>query len=555
MSAPPDSHVEPVASAESPTVRADGVIVPEATDTTATTTDAPPPPTRRPSNARNVLANWAAQLVTVISGFFLPRLISDHMGPAQLGVWDFGWSMGNLITLTQFGIGSNTVYHAARYQATGEWDKLNRILSSTLSLIFISISFGVVVTIGVMSVAPYIMKAETPELVRSAQWMIAAMGCVMAFKMLNHVYGGMIVAAHRFDIVTRVEIACDVAMVCMFLVAVLAGWGLKPMAVCIAGRHLAELLGKQWIAHRMFPRLRLRPNLRDRSDFKELLGYGGKTVAEAVSSIVLNQIMLAMVMGFCGAVKVAQFSRPIALLRNVSRFVLGYARLLVPQAAEIHGRGDQRRMAQLLIESARVSLYLVLPMVVLFFVMGGPLMHVWMGKGYDDPWLLGIFTLGYLPFFVQRSTWHILMGVGSHGSASLVSLLSVAASILLGLLFLGVFQMGIHAAAWAVVAPMLIVNVWFFPRAGCKVAGISLSRYYIEGYLPALPVVVPYAIVLVLVRLFVHHSPLVELLTGLVLSGLALAIMYWRYVLNDSHKERVLSRFGRWSGRGAAGPA
>ena len=45
---------------------------------------------------RKVFSNWAGEFVGIASGFILPRLIHSHMSQAQLGIWDYGWSIRGL---------------------------------------------------------------------------------------------------------------------------------------------------------------------------------------------------------------------------------------------------------------------------------------------------------------------------------------------------------------------------------------------------------------------------------------------------------------------------
>ena len=39
------------------------------------------------------MVGWLGQLVFVVSGFILPRMIDANLGKETLGIWDFAWSL------------------------------------------------------------------------------------------------------------------------------------------------------------------------------------------------------------------------------------------------------------------------------------------------------------------------------------------------------------------------------------------------------------------------------------------------------------------------------
>ena len=79
---------------------------------------------------RNVAFAWGGYMVNVISGFLVPRLISDQLGQVTLGVWDFSWSFVSYFGLVQLGMGGSISRYVARYRAKNDVAGLNRSVSS-----------------------------------------------------------------------------------------------------------------------------------------------------------------------------------------------------------------------------------------------------------------------------------------------------------------------------------------------------------------------------------------------------------------------------------------
>ena len=81
----------------------------------------------------NVLASWAGQLVFLLAGFFMPRMIDTHVGQAALGIWDFSWSLVSYFGLANLGVGSSVNRYVAMYRAANDITSLKTAVSSVLA--------------------------------------------------------------------------------------------------------------------------------------------------------------------------------------------------------------------------------------------------------------------------------------------------------------------------------------------------------------------------------------------------------------------------------------
>src|SRR5207244_12931964 len=167
----------------------------------------------------------------------------------------------------------------------------------------------------------------------------------------------------------------------------------------------------------------------------------------------------------------ALYSRPRALILMTTRFVMGFARVLVPTASAFYDQHAPKALGELLIRSTRYGLFLALPPALGMLILGGAIMRVWMGyRNYAGNNVLLILVIGYLPLFAQQPTYHILLGLASHGLAGMASLIGSILGAVMSILFVGVFRWGIDGAALATAIPVLLVNLFVLPYAGCRAA-------------------------------------------------------------------------------------
>ncbi len=498
--------------------------------------------------AKNVLANWAGQFVVVASGFVLPRLLGDTLGQVQLGVWDFAWMIRSMISMSSFSMASSVGHYVSRFRASENWTELNRKIASTSSLVIITSTLAAAITLGAAYYTPWMTSKETVEIQQLTQLMVLAMGFAASLQMFIQLFGGVIVGVHRFDLLNKVEIAVDVLMVSGFFVALLCGGGLEIMGGLVVLRQLGDMIAKRMIARRLCPKIKFTPRWNDWPVMKEIAGYGTKTMANTLATLITYQAVIIMLTKVCGIGVVPLLARPRALIQFATRFVMGFARVLVPKAGELYESGSKDELGRLLISGTRGGLFLVLPIVSVFLCLGSPLLTVWMGPDYADQKVLTILGLGFLPFLSQRGTWHILMGVGAHGLASIASLAGAFLTVALSVLFVYHWEWGVEGAAYAMVIPLAIVHGIVFPLAGCRATSASIGTYALQSIVRPAIAGMPFIAILLAARWKFQDQPLTSLLAGVGAGGPILLIVYWFFALPDEIKCKIV---GKIRSRGA----
>ena len=508
-------------------------------------TERPSGPTERTSGfLRSVLANWAGEVVGVVSGFFLPRLIDQRMSRDELGIWDYGWSVRTYVAHVDPGLGSSGGHYVARYRERRP--ELTRTLGAMLALLIYASACGVLLMLGFAYLTPRLINTESTALLSDASSLVLSTGLAACIAMPTLVFGGIIVGNRRFDILNLINALADVFLVAAVLPCVLFGAGLKVMGLCVLTRELLNGIGKYWFARRIAPDLRVRPRWADWPMFREIFGFGSKTTVDALSKLLQYQVGFLVVSSVMGPTGLALYSRPRALIGITTRFVMGFARVLVPTASAFHDQQAPKALGELLIRSTRYGLFLALPPALGMLILGGAILRVWMGDwSFANNNVLTILVIGYLPLFAQQPTYHILLGLASHGLPGMASLIGSIVGAVMSILFVGVFGWGLDGAALATAIPVLLVNLCVLPYAGCRAAQLPLLRYLRETLPTPLLSVVPFAIVLLAVRAWLPDDARAQLLAGLLAGAPCLAVVYWFTAVPAHLKQRIL----RWRHR------
>src|SRR5205809_1094738 len=90
----------------------------------------------------NTATNYLRMILQIISGILVFRTLYQHFSAEQFGYWSLLWSVFGCTVLLDFGMGYAAEREVAHCSATGEWDRLNRLLST---MVWTFVGLGVVV--------------------------------------------------------------------------------------------------------------------------------------------------------------------------------------------------------------------------------------------------------------------------------------------------------------------------------------------------------------------------------------------------------------------------
>jgi O-antigen/teichoic acid export membrane protein len=230
------------------------------------------------------------------------------------------------------------------------------------------------------------------------------------------------------------------------------------------------------------------------------------------------------------------------LVEFANRLLNQYGNVFTPASSRFQAAGATEDLQRLAVNATRYGLYISLPIVAVLAIAGGPIVRLWMGSNYEAPMVLAVLAVGHLPALASRGAYRILVGLNQHGRAGLAELVWALVSIGLGLLFVGAFGGGILGAA-AAVAIAVTIGAGVLPQVYiCRALKCPLL-VYLKTVVPGpVAAVLPLIACLTLARAFFGTNTYVELLVGLGGGSAVSLATYWRYVLPEYIRSRVLQK-------------
>jgi O-antigen/teichoic acid export membrane protein len=327
------------------------------------------------------------------------------------------------------------------------------------------------------------------------------------------------------------------------VIALWLGFGLVALALVTAVCQILGQLTMVTLAYHACPGLKNKWSYVDKGTIKELYVYSGKTLLPTISELLLNQTVVVLITRNIGLSALAIFMRPRSLLRQIDSLERKMAMILIPTTSSLESCGDMKEIENLLVKSARYSMYLVIPTVLVLVIFGGEVMRLWMGADFANWILPAVFAVGFVGTAIQTPILYMLEGMNAHGKAGVGQFIGSALSAAAVLIALRFFHGGLTAAALAITIPLFIVNVLYLPMLLCRRLGHGLGSFYRKVAVAPLLHTIPFAICLGIGRWLFDARPIAAMVVCAV-GCVALGIFYWRSVLPPSLKSSI-GRLGK----------
>ncbi len=494
----------------------------------------------------NVVVGWLAQLVFIASGFILPRMIDQHIGMEALGVWDFAWSLIVYFDIIHSGLISSVSRFVAKHRATNNLIALNTVVSSIFKLLLFMSMIVCLLAIGSALWVPLLLQDRLGAYSLDAQWVVLVLGINLAIKLPLGVFGSVLTGCHRWDLQYGINAVNRLATLTGMVITLLLGGGLIALAIAYMACEILVLASRCSLAYRACPGLKIKLSLASWTTTKELWRFSLKTLLPSVGDLLNNQTFSLLLVWFLGPVALAGYARPRSLLRHIQTLTMRYAYPLSPRVSAMQAMNDTQGIQVFFINSCRIGAFISLPMIAILAIMGDSFLNVWMGKDYTGTSLPLILALGAAPSLIQYPFQIILHGLNSHGRPGLFNFIASLFGIICAWLALTMFQLDISGAALAIFLPFWFSDLIAIPLYAAKRHGLSLTRYWTQGVLQPIVVIMPMVLCLITARLFPTDTPAQTLLIGLITGLPILTICYWKYAIDTDMQDKIIAITSRF---------
>jgi O-antigen/teichoic acid export membrane protein/peptidoglycan/xylan/chitin deacetylase (PgdA/CDA1 family) len=492
---------------------------------------------------RNVITSWLSYLVFLVAGFVMPHQIDGQLGPAELGLWDFCWTLVNYLSLSAIGIGSALNRYVAKYRAEQNIPALQQAVSTVICIqIGLSILVVLFAAIGSWYIPIHFVDAEIAAKTNLSA-VIAWLGLALAFQFLFDTSRGIVTGVHRWDYFNALNASCYLVAVIGMLSALYLGYGIDVLAMIYAIMQLVQGIFRSVLARILCPEAVFNIKLVDRKFGLEIASFGLKSIVISITGLLAIQTTNILLMYKLGPVALAVFTRPIALVRHIENFLSRFTFILTPIAGTIESLEGRQKLKDFVVDSAKYGLAFSLPAVVLFAVFGHHIIELWMGASYVEEYLVAILALGFLLPMSQSAISRVLIGIDEHGPAALLSIVSL--TIFYPVVWLLLKPTTTQDFALLAVVPLSLVNGVIVPIYACRRIGLSVFEYVSRAFTKVLAIGIPLSVSLAILAEMYSAGWLLSIFLGAIYL-LAISALYYKFILPVTYQRQLVGFVRHW---------
>ncbi|WP_348267234.1 polysaccharide biosynthesis C-terminal domain-containing protein [Edaphobacter paludis] len=484
--------------------------------------------------AFNVLMNWAAVAVGMVVPFFLTPFVVRHLGSAAYGVWILAVSTVAYLNLLDLGLRSAVIRFVSKADAEGNLEDAQAAIGAALWFRLLISAVVVVISILLALSFPHLFKVPS-DLRRASQITVLMCALGIAVTLISGVFGAVLAAIHRFDILSWVTVMQTLARAGGVLLLLRSGRGLVALAYWEFTVVLLTGLVTAAIALKMFPASRV-PVRRPRGEIlKAIWSYSFTTFVLIIAvQVIINTDNLA-VGAFLSVGLVAFYSIGSSLVSYSSQVSSAVSTTFAPLASNLEASGQFDELRKLLIRGTQGTLALMLPISVALLFRGKTFIGLWVGQEYSETsgTVLQILMIAQFFSVASSTAGAIMMAIGKHKPVAKWAV--IEALVNLGLSLVLVETVGLYGVAWGTSLSTAVIYMIFWPRYVHKILGVSVGRFLWEGWTKVTLCVVPYGIASILADRF-WHAPNMIIFFGQILATLPVYVICLLLVFrNDAH--------------------
>jgi O-antigen/teichoic acid export membrane protein len=492
---------------------------------------------------RNVLANWGGFVCSAIVSLFLSPFVVHRLGNSAYGVWVLIGSLTGYLGLLNLGVRAAVTRYVAQFYAESKDEEASGVASSALAIFFAA---GIIAIIASVIMAFWVVPLfRVPlEFQFAARIVLVLAGFNIAAALIGGVFGGVLAAIHRFDLLNIIEVAYSLLSTLTIVVILSAGKGLIALALVNLLFAFATGITNAWAVSRTYPALSIRISNRNLDHVRMIFSF---SLYSFLLQLSFNLIFYSdsIVIGAFLSLNLITYFAIAGNLVNYSRMLIsGISTTMTPRAGALEATGRKREVQSLLLKSTRLATLVILPIALTFLLRGTSFIGLWMGPEYKEQAgrVLWILSLALIFAAEDQVATSIMLGINRHRTVVLMigvmALANLSLSVVLGR------RLGIAGVAWGTTFPSLGASLFFWPWYLQRSLNVRIVDFIISSWLRPACAVFPFGVLTYCIE---KLYPAAHLLTFFLQVGAILPtvlVAAWYLCLDRTDRGSYLQKLG-----------
>jgi len=490
----------------------------------------------------NIFSNWANLFVNIVISFFLAPFVVHSLGDTYYGIWVIMMQFTGYLYLLDFGIRESVIRSVSKLNAVQNFDDLDEILNSSVFLYSAIGLLAFVVSVALAFFFGSIFNVSM-EILPTARVVVVVSGLTIAISLAFNVFTGVLMGLQRYDIFNKIGIVTSFIRLALIVFFLSRGYGILALALVQFAITLTSNLVIFVMARRLLRTQGLHLQYRHKSIrhrmpvFRSLYNYSIHVVINNLGQKAIYYTDALVIGIILSPASVTYYAIAGNLIEYLRRLILISNNVLNPLVSDLDSRNDKDAIQNVLIQGARLSMLLAIPIATVYLTMGRQFISHWMGSEYAtlSGDVLCVLAIGVAVSTPQNTISSILYGISRHKIIARLRVLEAVANLALSLTLIK--ALGIVGVALGTAIPQVILMAIVLPILTIRVIGSTLVKFVHQAYLLPLGASIPFAVSCYLLNQRLPAESLFGFMAQLVMLGPIFVAGVWFIALSNADRD------------------
>jgi len=364
---------------------------------------------------RNVFSGTFLAGIHIILLFIAYPIYIKYLGIERYGLWAVISVVLSFSQMGDLGINEAIIKYTAEEYGKKNFQEIGSyIVTASLILIIPSLLIIIILTIFNENILD-LLKLST-SIRQEVKYIIPFFGILTSLIFYSNIIWGALKGIGRVDLANYIFAIVQLLQVIISIILIILGLGIWGLLLGNFVLYIFLFILCFLILKKVFKLTIFKVSYFDIRKIKKLIKFGGTIFGSKLIAIVLDPFNRIIITRFIGLSAVAYYDISLKVVKNLrSLFQMGlYATM--PKVSELSSGNIGRNfgISNIHKKGIKFVLFFALPLFVLMFLVGKPVLNLWLGDSYNFNILvsLRVFLVAYFVNLLSVPAYYLFMGLG-----------------------------------------------------------------------------------------------------------------------------------------------
>jgi O-antigen/teichoic acid export membrane protein len=496
---------------------------------------------------KNLFSNWTGLLISIVVSFFLAPFVVHNLGNELYGVWTIVNQFTGYMYLFDFGVRESVIRYTSHSVAKKDPKILQEVLSVSF-IIYFFISVGTIVVSILLALFFASIFGVDESIADAASITVLLVGATIAQFFIFNIFSGVLMGLQRYDIFNIVAILTTLLKAAAFVILLKLGYTIVAMAASqmilgfFGGLYLMHSAKRAAGKHGVVFKVRFRLDSGLRKVARKVVNYSAFVLINNLGQKIVFMTDAIVIGIFMPVASVTFYAIAGTLIEYLRKLVVVTAQVLMPMVAHYSALDDHERIRKTVIDGSKLTLFISFPVALVFIVLGGEFIALWMGEEFRELSGLVLLTLAISQIFSapHQTLSSVLYGMDKHKMLAFFRIGEAISNLVLSIVLLHLY--GIVGVALGTTIPHILLTALILPVYTTRVIGMSMLNYYLSAYVRPVIAAIPFLMAVLCIKHYLVIESL-GLFFGVVIAAslVYLVISFW-IIFNAGERQEIYQK-------------